>query len=93
MSEITMLPPYIEPRYREILASSERELKKYSEALAIELNDWLISRSGSFQPRPEDIARVERLYREDPLIMAWSRNIGTLKSLVESPRFLIRSVN
>jgi len=90
--KLVMLPSYVAPEDKELLAKAEKILVDYNDSLLASLKKR-IDIYPSIQPRPSEIQRAEREFYEDPMRQYLIKNLINVKSLCERPRFLIKETN
>jgi len=89
--EIVMLPPYVEPKHRQLIERAELMLDEYNEILLSRIKDSLFKCGESLKPRPDDLRKAERLFHEDPVRAYLIKQLGNIKAMCEKPRFMVKA--
>ena len=91
MSEIIIMPPYVEKEHRPILEDAQNALDEYSAALMESIQRELFSRGKNTNPEPSEIKKAEVAFMDDPVRKSMVRNLNELKLIYERPRFLLKA--
>ena len=88
---LVMLPPYVEPDHRPVIALAEKCLADYEQSLLNRIKTEFYESYRSISPTPVHIRAMEREFYDDPMRRCLLNRLMEIKTICEKPRMMIKA--